>query len=160
MILYGNNTLDYIYNVLIPHVTTTPPTDQLDDDFLLNVQIGSVWIRWMNFGPSFKSRSRTVNDIFRDNLPISIQLGVMALPDWNFNWSAVGYPGSIKTKYPLGLLWHGYRHLRGVCACHCAGANFCVALWRGIEMVPAHGLGRRPTLYLGFSAEQFGLGFL
>jgi ABC-type dipeptide/oligopeptide/nickel transport system permease component len=33
----------------------------------------------MNFGPSYKSRSRTVNDIFRDNLPISGQLGVMAL---------------------------------------------------------------------------------
>ena len=70
---------DYVYNVLIPHVTTTPPTTSLQDDFLLNVNIGSVWIRWMNFGPSYKSRSRTVNDIFRDNLPISAQLGTMAL---------------------------------------------------------------------------------
>ena len=33
----------------------------------------------MNFGPSYNSRSRTVNDIFRDNLPISGQLGIMAL---------------------------------------------------------------------------------
>jgi ABC-type dipeptide/oligopeptide/nickel transport system permease component len=33
----------------------------------------------MNFGPSYISRSRTVNDIFRDNLPLSFQLGVMAL---------------------------------------------------------------------------------
>ena len=33
----------------------------------------------MNFGPSYSSRSRTVNDIFRDNLPVSFQLGIMAL---------------------------------------------------------------------------------
>lgn len=33
----------------------------------------------MNFGPSYRSRSRTVNDIFRDNLPISAQLGTLAL---------------------------------------------------------------------------------
>jgi ABC-type dipeptide/oligopeptide/nickel transport system permease component len=33
----------------------------------------------MNFGPSYKSRSRTVNDIFREQLPISIQLGILAL---------------------------------------------------------------------------------
>ena len=69
----------YVYAVLIPHFTTTPPSTDLSDDFLMNVKIGSLWIRWMNFGPSYKSRSRTVNDIFRDNLPISAQLGTMAL---------------------------------------------------------------------------------
>jgi ABC-type dipeptide/oligopeptide/nickel transport system permease component len=38
-----------------------------------------MWIKWMNFGPSYSSRSRTVNDIFRQQLPISAQLGTMAL---------------------------------------------------------------------------------
>ena len=71
--------VNYLYAVMIPHVTTTPPSNSLQDDFLVNVKIGSVWVRWMNFGPSYKSRSRTVNDIFRDNLPISAQLGTMAL---------------------------------------------------------------------------------
>lgn len=33
----------------------------------------------LDFGPTFSSRSRTVNDIFRDNLPISFQLGLWAL---------------------------------------------------------------------------------
>jgi ABC-type dipeptide/oligopeptide/nickel transport system permease component len=33
----------------------------------------------MNFGPTFSSRSRTVNDIFRQQLPISAQLGLLAL---------------------------------------------------------------------------------
>jgi len=31
------------------------------------------------FGPSYASRSRTVNDIFRDHLPVSAQLGLAAL---------------------------------------------------------------------------------
>jgi ABC-type dipeptide/oligopeptide/nickel transport system permease component len=71
--------IDYIYNTMIPHITTTPPTTTLLDDFMVSIKAGPVWIRWMNFGPSFTSRSRTVNDIFRDNLPISGQLGIMAL---------------------------------------------------------------------------------
>ena len=33
----------------------------------------------LDFGPTFSSRSRTVNDIFRDNLPVSMQLGLWAL---------------------------------------------------------------------------------
>ena len=31
-----------------------------------------------DFGPSYTSRSRTVNDIFRDHLPVSLQLGTLA----------------------------------------------------------------------------------
>jgi ABC-type dipeptide/oligopeptide/nickel transport system permease component len=69
----------YLYAVFIPHFTTTPPSNSYQDDFMLNVNIGNLWIRWMNFGPSYKARGRTVNDVFRDNLPVSIQLGVMAL---------------------------------------------------------------------------------
>ena len=71
--------LDYLNSTMIPHITTTPPTTSLLDDYMVSFNVGPVWFRWMNFGPSFTSRSRTVNDIFRDNLPISAQLGVMAL---------------------------------------------------------------------------------
>lgn len=71
--------LGYMNAVFIPHFTTTPPSTSLEDDFLMNVNIGPLWVRWMNFGPSFKSRSRTVNDIFRQQLPISAQLGIMAM---------------------------------------------------------------------------------
>lgn len=71
--------VNYVYEVMIPHITTKPPTTSLMDDYLVNIKMGPIWFRWMNFGPSYKSRSRTVNDIFRDNLPISAQLGTMAL---------------------------------------------------------------------------------
>ncbi len=33
----------------------------------------------MNFGPSLAQRSRTVNDIFRENLPVSAELGFAAV---------------------------------------------------------------------------------
>jgi len=71
--------IDYLGNTMIPKFTTKEPTTSLMDDHLVNLKLGPVWLRWMNFGPSYKSRSRTVNDIFRDNLPISAQLGVQAL---------------------------------------------------------------------------------
>ncbi|MBN1888939.1 MAG: ABC transporter permease [Thermoflexales bacterium] len=70
---------DYVFNVLVPRITTQKPTGSLLDQYFIELKIGSVYFRWMNFGPSFASRSRTVNDIFRDQLPISFQLGVMAL---------------------------------------------------------------------------------
>ena len=69
----------YVYDVMVPHITTQPPSNSLQDDHLININLGGVWIKWMNFGPSYSSRSRTVNDIFRQQLPVSAQLGVMAL---------------------------------------------------------------------------------
>lgn len=69
----------YLYEVMIPHITTQPPGASLLDDYLININLGGVWVKWMNFGPSYTSRTRTVNDIFRQQLPISAQLGVMAL---------------------------------------------------------------------------------
>lgn len=70
---------DYAYNVLVPRITTTKPSGSLMDQYLIEFKVGSVYFRWMNFGPSYASRSRTVNDIFRDQLPVSAQLGVYAL---------------------------------------------------------------------------------
>jgi ABC-type dipeptide/oligopeptide/nickel transport system permease component len=35
-------------------------------------------LQW-NFGPSYSSRSRTVNDIFRSHLPVSLKLGAVAM---------------------------------------------------------------------------------
>lgn len=75
LVQYGK----YMTAVILPKFSAQPPSTSLEDDHLLNIRIGSFWLRWMNFGPSFTSRSRTVNDIFRDQLPISFQLGVMAL---------------------------------------------------------------------------------
>jgi ABC-type dipeptide/oligopeptide/nickel transport system permease component len=70
----------YVYDVLVPRVTTEKPTGSVLDQYLIDVPIGGgVYFRWMNFGPSYSSKSRSVNDIFRDQLPVSFQLGVMAV---------------------------------------------------------------------------------
>jgi ABC-type dipeptide/oligopeptide/nickel transport system permease component len=70
----------YIYEVLVPQLSHSQPGLSVLDDGIINIKLGeALWLKWMNFGPSYASRNRTVNDIFRDNLPLSIQLGVMAL---------------------------------------------------------------------------------
>jgi ABC-type dipeptide/oligopeptide/nickel transport system permease component len=70
----------YVYEILVPQLSKTPPGVSQLDDGLVNIKVGAaLWLKWMNFGPSYVSRSRTVNDIFRDNLALSFQLGVMAL---------------------------------------------------------------------------------
>ncbi|MBW6472832.1 MAG: ABC transporter permease [Anaerolineaceae bacterium] len=72
--------LMYLNDVFIPQFSKTAPTSNLEDDALITFKVsGNLWVRWMNFGPTFSSRSRTVNDIFRQQLPISIQLGILAL---------------------------------------------------------------------------------
>ncbi len=69
----------YVYDVLVPRVSADPPSPSVLDSFLIDVPVGDWYFRWMNFGPSFTSKSRSVNDIFRDQLPVSFQLGVMAV---------------------------------------------------------------------------------
>jgi ABC-type dipeptide/oligopeptide/nickel transport system permease component len=78
----------YLYDVLIPRFgllekgpdgAYLQPTASLIDDFLIRFHVGPVEFKWMNFGPSYASRSRTVNDVFKQQLPVSFQLGVMAL---------------------------------------------------------------------------------
>ncbi|MBI4298661.1 MAG: ABC transporter permease [Chloroflexi bacterium] len=49
-------------------------------------------VRHLDFGPSYASRSRTVNDIIKDHLPVSAQLGALALA------IAIG------TGVPLGII--------------------------------------------------------
>jgi oligopeptide transport system permease protein len=82
----------YLYDVIVPRFSIVKTgltiaqqnalgaaANSLQEDFLLRFRIGPVEFKWMNFGPSYASRSRTVNDVFRDNLPVSFQLGVLAL---------------------------------------------------------------------------------
>ena len=69
----------YLYEVAVPRLSPTPPTLQTSDDYLITFKVGKYWFKWMNFGPSITSRNRSVNDIFREQLPISFQLGILAL---------------------------------------------------------------------------------
>lgn len=70
---------DYMADILIPRISSATSNGSLMEDYLIDIPLGGDYaFRWMNFGPSYKDRSRTVNDIFRDNLPVSFELGVYA----------------------------------------------------------------------------------
>jgi ABC-type dipeptide/oligopeptide/nickel transport system permease component len=74
--------LDYVGDILIPFIMTGEQTKAIDREYLFNISLpfgDNATLRWVNFGPSYKSTSRTVNDIFRENLPVSVQLGVLAV---------------------------------------------------------------------------------
>ena len=55
--------VDYLGNIVVPKFSNLPPGTSLLDDAMINIKVGEkTWLKWMNFGPSFTSRSRTVND--------------------------------------------------------------------------------------------------
>ena len=87
--------LSFVEGVVIPKITTGEQSAYLDHEYLLNVSLpvgDQATLRWMNFGPSYNSFGRTVSDIFRENLPISMKLGFLA-----FTVSLIG-------GIPLGIL--------------------------------------------------------
>jgi ABC-type dipeptide/oligopeptide/nickel transport system permease component len=87
--------LKYVLDIAIPVVTTGEQSKYLDHEYLINISLpfgDNATLRWMNFGPSYKTPSRTVNDIFRDNLPVSMQLG------------AVGLLVTVTVGIPLGII--------------------------------------------------------
>lgn len=151
--------VDYVYNVLIPHVTTTPPSNSLQDDFLLNVNIGSVWIRWMNFGPSYKSRSRTVNDIFRDNLPVSAQLGTMALVVAISIGMPLGILAALKQNTLFDYFGMGIAIFGVSVPVIVLGPIFVWIFGVALKWLPPTGWGAKPPYFLGFLPSELNWDF-
>ena len=152
--------LDYLNNTMIPRITSTPPTTSLTDDFLISVKMGSVWLRWMNFGPSFHSRSRTVNDIFRANLPISAQLGVMALTVGIVLGMPLGIMAALKQNTLYDYAGMATAIFGVSVPVIVLGPHIGMAI-RGLpQMAAADGLGRKTALSDGLPALAPGLGLL
>jgi len=151
--------IDYVYAVLIPHITTTPPSTSLQDDFLVNAKIGSVWLRWMNFGPSYKSRSRTVNDIFRDNLPISAQLGVMALMIAIVIGMPLGILSALKQNTAYDYFGMGVAIFGVSVPVIVLGPLFVWIFGVALKWLPPTGWGAKPPYLLGFLPSSLGWGF-
>ncbi len=74
---------DYMFDLLIPTITTEEQISySVTDDYLVNVNLhvrDHATLRWINFGPSYRSQTRSVNDIMREQLPVSAQLGTLSL---------------------------------------------------------------------------------
>jgi ABC-type dipeptide/oligopeptide/nickel transport system permease component len=140
----------YLYAVFIPHLTTTPPSPSYQDDFMLNIKIGPLWIRWMNFGPSYGSRGRTVNDIFRDNLPISAQLGVMALFVALLIGMPLGVLAALKQNTALDYFGMGIAILGVSVPVIVLGPILIWIFGIALKWLPPTGWAAKPPFLLGF----------
>jgi len=91
----------YLYDVLVPRITTEKPLSMMDET-MVNIKLGGkYYLRWMNFGPSYSSRSRTVNDIIREQLPVSLQLGLLSMAVA----LAIGLPMGILAALKQNTIW-------------------------------------------------------
>jgi ABC-type dipeptide/oligopeptide/nickel transport system permease component len=94
--------VDYIGDIAIPRITRGKMIESVLDNYLINIPLGEEYtFRWMDFGPSYASRSRTVNDIFREQLPVSFELGLYALAVA----MVVGLPFGILAALKQNSIW-------------------------------------------------------
>ncbi len=149
----------YLQDVVLPQFTTTPPSGSLIDDHLINIKLGPVWFRWMNFGPSYTSRSRTVNDIFRQQLPISIQLGLMALLVAMVIGMPLGIISALKQNTIYDYVGMSFA-IFGVSVPVIVLGPIMVWLF-GVQLkwLPPTGWGSQPPYVLGFLPSNFGWDF-
>ena len=151
--------LDYLYTTMVPHVTTIGPSNSLLDDFLINAKVGPVWFRWMNFGPSMHSRSRTVNDIFRANLPVSAQLGVLALAIAVIMGMPLGMLAALKQNTFYDYFGMGVAIFGVSVPIIVIGPVFVWLFGIVLKWFPPTGWGARPPFLLGFLPQDLGWHF-
>lgn len=96
----------YLRDVLVPRIATEEPTSMLEEA-LINVKVGDRYLLWVNFGPSYSSRSRTVNDIIREQLPISVQLGLISMAIAIVIGLPMGILAALKQNTPWDYLGMG-----------------------------------------------------
>lgn len=94
--------LNYMGDIFIPRLNSGPIGQSLQEDYLVNIPLGSTYtFQWMNFGPSYKNQARSVNDIFRENLPISFELGLYAF----LIATVIGLPLGIVAALKQNTIW-------------------------------------------------------
>lgn len=74
--------VDYMSDLLIPTITTGEKKFSVIDDYLINIKLpfgDETTFRWMNFGPSYTDRTRSVNAIIGTHLPVSFKLGLASM---------------------------------------------------------------------------------
>ena len=149
----------YVYDILIPRITAAGDSTSLQDDFLIRIDVGSVGFRWMNFGPSYISRSRTVNDILRDNLPVSAQLGVLSLAVSLIIGVPLGIIAALKQNTVLDYFSMSVA-IFGVSVPAIVLGPLLVWLFGiSLKWLPPTGWGAKPPYLLGFLPSTMGWNF-
>ena len=150
----------YVYDVLVPRVTTEKPTGSVLDSFLIDANIGGdYYFRWMNFGPSYTSKSRSVNDIFRDQLPVSFQLGVMAVLFAMMLGIPLGVIAALKQNTIFDYLGMGIAIL-GVSVPAIVSGPILVWIFAvTLKVLPATGWGAKPPYLLGVFPSEISIDY-
>ena len=147
----------YLYRVTIPRITATPPTLNTDDDYLVTIQMGdSYWFKWMNFGPTYASRSRTVNDIFREQLPVSFQLGVIALMIALVIGMPLGIMSALNHNRWLDYVGMGVAIFGVSVPTIVLGPLLVWIFGVALQWLPPTGWGAKPPFVLGLFPETWG----
>lgn len=152
--------VDYLGAIVIPHLSSVPPGTSLLDDALVNMKVGDkLWLKWMNFGPSFTSRSRTVNDIFRDQFPVSAQLGVMALLVAMILGMPLGIIAALKQNTALDYVGMGIAIFGVSVPVIVLGPILIWIFGVSLKWLPPTGWGSKPPYLLGFLPTNIGPDF-
>jgi ABC-type dipeptide/oligopeptide/nickel transport system permease component len=147
----------YLNDVLVPRLSSTKPGVSLQDDFLITIKVGDQrWFKWMNFGPSYTSKSRTVNDIIKQQLPISIQLGVLAL----IVAMVIGIPLGILAALKQNTFWDYVGMSLAIFGVSVPviilGPILIWIFGVSLKLLPPTGWGAKPPYLLGIFPTQFG----
>lgn len=153
--------LSYVSDIALPHITYGRQRPSSAEDFLINVPLPAAFgdeatLRWINFGPTYKSRSRSVNSIFRENLPVSFQLGLAALTVAAAIGIPLGTVAALKRNTPIDYASMGVA-IMGVSVPVIVTAPVLQYLF-GVQwrLLPVTGWGRLEHMIL----PAFALGFV
>lgn len=151
----------FLSNALLPHVSEAPPGTSVQDSSIFNLRISEGrWLKWMDFGPSYISRSRTVSDIIRDQLPISAQLGVMAL----LVAIVVGLPLGILAALNHNTIWDylgmGVAVLGISVPVIVLGPTLAWIFGVSLKWLPPNGWGAQPPFLFGFLPRELNASFV
>ena len=152
--------VDYLGNIVVPKFSNLPPGTSLLDDAMINIKVGEkTWLKWMNFGPSFTSRSRTVNDIFREQFPISAQLGLMALCVGLIIGMPLGILAALKQNSFFDYLGMGVAIFGVSVPVIVMGPILVWIFGVTLKWLPPTGWGAQPPFVLGFLPSNLGPDF-
>lgn len=151
---------NYLRDVFLPKLTSVPPSLRLDDDYLITARLGGLWLRWGNFGPSYASRSRTVNDIFRQQLPISVQLGLLALLVAIIIGLPLGILAAIKQNSALDYLGMSVAIFGVSVPVIVLGPTLIWLFGVELKWLPPTGWGSKPPYLMGFLPRSVGWDFI
>jgi len=119
--------------------------------------MSAITLKWMDFGPSYRSVSRTVNDIFKEQLGLSFQLGFMAL----VFAIIVGLPLGILAALRQNTFWdYGGMSIAilGISVPVIVLGPILVAIFAvGLGWFPPTGWGAQPPWVLGLFPREINL---